>query len=68
VHGSSYPSGADIEAGWNSAKDFARRGLYRAVMDKFPTAEQFNKMTLGALCKTDSRVQAFGACASDRCR
>jgi leucyl/phenylalanyl-tRNA---protein transferase len=22
----------------------------------------------GALCKTDSRVQAFGACASDRCR
>jgi hypothetical protein len=47
VHGSSYPSTADIEAGWNSAKEFARRGLYRAVMDSFPTAEQFNKMTLG---------------------
>jgi hypothetical protein len=48
VHGSSYPSAADIEAGWNSAKEFARRGLYRAVMDRFPTAEQFNRMTLGA--------------------
>jgi hypothetical protein len=47
VHGSSYPSAADIEAGWNNAKEFARRGLYRAVMDKFPTPAEFNSMTLG---------------------
>lgn len=47
VHGGSYPSAADIEAGWNNAKDFARRGLYCAVMDKFPTAAEFNSMTLG---------------------
>lgn len=47
VHGSSYPSTADIEAGWNSAKEFARRGLYRAVTEKFPTSAEFNSMILG---------------------
>lgn len=48
VHGSSYPSSAEIESGWTIGKEFARRGLYNAVMTRFPTAEQFNQMTLGA--------------------
>lgn len=47
VHGSSYPSSAEIDTGWTVSKEFARRGFYNAVMDRFPTAEQFNKMTLG---------------------
>jgi len=46
VHGSSYPSSAEIEVAWTNAKDFARRGLYHAVMDRFPTIEQFNNMVL----------------------
>jgi hypothetical protein len=47
VHGSSYPAPAEIETGWTTSKEFARRGLHDAVMNRFPTAEQFNKMTLG---------------------
>jgi hypothetical protein len=46
VHGSRYPSSSEIETGWTVSKEFARRGLYDAVMDRFPTIDQFNAMVL----------------------
>jgi hypothetical protein len=48
VHGGKYPSTAEIESGWNAAKQFAQLGLYRAVTEGFPSAGQFKAMLLGA--------------------
>jgi hypothetical protein len=47
VHGSRYPSSSEIETGWTVSKEFARRGLYDAVMDRFPSIDQLNAMVLG---------------------
>lgn len=48
VHGGKYPSGAEIQTGWNSARQLAQLGLYRAVVEGFPSAVQFKAMLLGA--------------------
>lgn len=47
VHGSKYPQPAAIHAMRDDAHELARRGLLRAVHDGFPTADQFNRWTLG---------------------
>jgi hypothetical protein len=47
VHGSGYPTPAEIESGWVAAREFARRGLYSAITDGFPTAADFKAMVLG---------------------
>ena len=47
VHGSGYPTAAEIEGGRASAETFARRGLLRAVRDGFPTDANFQDLILG---------------------
>lgn len=47
VHGSGYPTPAEIEAGRVSAETFARRGLMRALRDGFPTDANFRDLILG---------------------
>jgi hypothetical protein len=47
VHGSGYPTPAEIQAGRVSAETFARRGLLRAVRDGFPTDADFRDLILG---------------------
>jgi hypothetical protein len=47
VHGGHYPTPADIDSGWITAKDLARRGLYRAITERFPSAATFRTMILG---------------------
>lgn len=46
VHGGKYPEYKAIETVYDHALDLVRRGLMRAVHDKFPTAEDFNRMVL----------------------
>jgi hypothetical protein len=48
VHGGKYPSAAEVESGWTSARHLAQVGLFRAVADGFPSAAQFKAMLLGA--------------------
>lgn len=48
VHGGKYPVGGTVRAIRESAHEFARRGLLRAVHDGFPTAAMFNGMVLGS--------------------
>jgi hypothetical protein len=47
VHGGKYPTGAEIETGWNSARQLAQLGLNRAVTEGFPSAVQLKAMLLG---------------------
>lgn len=47
VHGSGYPTPAEIESGWIAAKEFARRGLHSGITKGFPTAADFKAMVLG---------------------
>ena len=48
VHGGKYPSAAEIQTGWNSARQLAQIGLGRAVAEGFPSAVQFKAKLLGS--------------------
>jgi len=47
VHGGSHPDAAQITSARDSADEFARRGLLRAVEQGFPTAATFKELVLG---------------------
>lgn len=47
VHGGHYPTPTDINTGWITAKELARRGLCRAITESFPSATTFKTMILG---------------------
>lgn len=47
AHGSKYPQPAATHAMRDTAHELARRGLLQAVHNGFPTADLFNRMTLG---------------------
>jgi hypothetical protein len=47
VHGGNYPGFAEVVEAYNSARNFAARGLLRALREGFPTPEVFKRMLLG---------------------
>jgi hypothetical protein len=54
VHGSRYPVYDEIRTNLDTARDLAQRGLLRALRSGFPTAEEFNRLTLGAIAAANS--------------